>query len=378
MRRLLAVFSVSVLVLLAGCTGSDNHDGHSHSSDGEALTGGKTRTYYIASDEVTWNYTPQGKNVIKDRPFIESEKVFVEHRPDRIGSTYLKCLYRAYTDKTFSTRVKIPAAEAYLGNLGPTIRAEVGDNIKVVFKNNCSFPTSIHPHGVFYKKNSEGAEYNDGTGDADKHDGDVATNHQVVYHWKVPERAGPAAMDGSSAMWMYHSHSDEIGDVYAGLSGFMVVTAKGKAKADGSPKDVDQEVFSLFEVNDENQSPLLDANLKKYVTAPPAGDDEAFEESNLMHNINGYVYGNGPVVTLKHGSKVRWYLMGMGTEVDLHTPHWHGNTVTALGMRTDVVSLLPATMMAVDMAPDDVGTWLFHCHVGDHIVAGMQAMYRVV
>ena len=33
--------------------------------------------------------------------------------------------------------------------------------------------------------------------------------------------------------------------------------------------------------------------------------------------------------------------MSMGTEVDLHTPHWHGNTVTVNGMRMDVVSLLP-------------------------------------
>ena len=31
----------------------------------------------------------------------------------------------------------------------------------------------------------------------------------------------------------------------------------------------------------------------------------------------------------------------MGTEVDLHTPHWHGNTVTVMGMRTDMANLLP-------------------------------------
>jgi hephaestin len=68
--------------------------------------------------------------------------------------------------------------------------------------------------------------------------------------------------------------------------------------------------------------------------------------------------------------------MGMGNEVDLHTPHWHGNTVLAMGMRTDVVSLLPAAMVVADMEPDDPGTWLFHCHVTDHINAGMQSKYR--
>jgi hephaestin len=80
---------------------------------------------------------------------------------------------------------------------------------------------------------------------------------------------------------------------------------------------------------------------------------------------------------MKKGERVRWYLIGMGTEVDLHTPHWHGNTVTLHGMRTDMAELLPGSMMVADMVPDDVGTWLFHCHVNDHISAGMQALYRV-
>jgi hephaestin len=69
--------------------------------------------------------------------------------------------------------------------------------------------------------------------------------------------------------------------------------------------------------------------------------------------------------------------MGMGSEVDLHTPHWHGNTVVVAGMRTDVSNLLPATMQVADMVADDPGSWLFHCHVNDHILAGMQARYQV-
>ena len=70
--------------------------------------------------------------------------------------------------------------------------------------------------------------------------------------------------------------------------------------------------------------------------------------------------------------------MGMGTEVDLHTPHWHGNTVVVNGMRADVVSLLPAQMVTADMVPDDPGTWLFHCHVNTHLDRGMTTFYKVV
>lgn len=82
-------------------------------------------------------------------------------------------------------------------------------------------------------------------------------------------------------------------------------------------------------------------------------------------------------LTTKKGERVRWYVMSMGTEVDLHTPHWHGNTVTVNGMREDVLGLLPGQMVVADMVPDDVGTWLFHCHVTDHILAGMMALYTV-
>jgi hypothetical protein len=62
-----------------------------------------------------------------------------------------------------------------------------------------------------------------------------------------------------------------------------------------------------------------------------SADEEGFEESNLMHSVNGFVYGNGPVPEMKVGQHVRWYTYTLGTEVDLHTPHWHGNTVTPTG-----------------------------------------------
>lgn len=200
-----------------------------------------------------------------------------------------------------------------------------------------------------------------------------------TYVWEVPERAGPGPHDGSSVMWMYHSHTDEVADTYAGLMGPIEVTRCGMARADGSPRDVDREFFVLFAVMNENNSPFLEQNLHRFATAPyPSPDDEEFQESNLMHSMNGYVFGNMPMPVMHKGEHVRWYVMSMGTEVDLHTPHWHGNDVTVGGMRMDVVSLLPADMVVADMVPDNPGIWLFHCHVNDHIRAGMQARYRVL
>ena len=358
--------TVAITVVVLGCAACAG-----------TATPAQTRVYYIAADEVAWNYAPAGTNLITGAPFDDTANKYVQPGPDRIGSIYTKCLYHAYTDASFTHPIPRPADEQYLGMLGPVIRAQVGDTIKVTFRNNCSFAASIHPHGVFYQKKDEGAPYNDGRTAPDKAGDAVAPHQQYVYTWQVPDRAGPGPMDGSSVMWMYHSHTDEVPDTYAGLMGPMEITARDKARPDGSPADVDREIFALFMVMDENLSPYLEAERAK-LAKPPAADDADFQESNKMHSINGYVYGNGPMMTMRQGQRVRWYVMSMGNEVDLHTPHWHGNTVIANGMRTDTVSLLPASMVVADMVPDDPGIWEFHCHVADHITAGMLTRYQVL
>ena len=49
------------------------------------------------------------------------------------------------------------------------------------------------------------------------------------------------------------------------------------------------------------------------------------------------------MISMKRGERVRWYVMGMGTEVDLHTPHWHGNDRAAAGCaRTSSTCCPPA------------------------------------
>jgi len=105
--------------------------------------------------------------------------------------------------------------------------------------------------------------------------------------------------------------------------------------------------------------------------------EQARARQQLLAAAAPRAYRNGPMMVANSGERVRWYLMGMGTEVDLHTPHFHGNTVTSMGMRTDVLELLPASMKTADMVPDAPGIWLLHCHVNDHIAAGMSARYKV-
>lgn len=62
----------------------------------------KTRIYYIAADEVNWDYAPGGVNKMMGMKFEGYSKVFVEKGPQRIGTVHRKALYREYTDGTFS------------------------------------------------------------------------------------------------------------------------------------------------------------------------------------------------------------------------------------------------------------------------------------
>ena len=342
---------------------------------------GRTHTYYIAADEVVWDYAPSGTNLITGLAFSPLDNVFVARGPDRIGRVYKKAIYREYTDSTFATLKPRPPEWAHLGILGPLLRAEVGDTLRVVFRNNAGRSFSIHPHGVFYLKNSEGAPYADGTGGEDAADDGVPPGGTHVYLWPVPERAGPAPHEGSSVLWMYHSHVVEERDVNAGLMGPLIVTRRGASRPDGSPKDVDRELVVSFTEIDENVSWYFEDNINTYALKPASVPrNVSFADPaylvNLRETLNGFSFGNTPGLTMRPGERVRWYLFA-NSNFEIHAPHWHGQTVVANDMRTDVVPLMTMQMAVADMVPDNPGTWLFHCHVAPHLVAGMQAVFKV-
>jgi hypothetical protein len=297
-----------------------------------------TRHYYIAAEDVPWNYAPSGMNLLRALPVP---------RPWNAKLEWPKTRFIEYTDDTFTTKKPQPE---WLGILGPIIRAEVGDEVDVTFMNRTRQPHNMHPHGLRYDKNSEGSFYIPfGKGDR------VPPGRKFTYRWFATEASGPGPGQPSSIVWWYHGHVDPGVEINAGLLGPIVVTAKGKANPDGSPKDVDREFVTAFMVFDE-------------MAGKPPG---------MFYAINGFIFGNLPGLMMKKGDRVRWYLLGMGNQIDLHTPHWHGESVTFEGSNTDVIELLPGSMKTVDMIADNPGTWMFHCHVEDHMEFGMMAVFTV-
>ena len=359
------ILAVALVIGIFGVSlSASENDAQKTATPSSAYTS-RTRTYYIAAENTTWNYAPTGKDQMTGKPV-----------PAPWGKQliYKKVRYFEYTDDSFTEKKPQPA---WLGILGPIIRGVEGDTIKVVFYNKASKPYSVHPHGLHYDKDNEGATHE--AGDSDHHmqmdmssmaagsmpmDGagaKVAPGQKYTYTWTIPADAAPTEAEGGSKIWTYHSHVNGPQDIYDGLVGPIIVTSAAHARADGTPDDVDKEFVTMYIIFDESKPGMSDKQ----------------KEPHLKHSINGYIFANLPGLDMDKGDRVRWHLIGMGNEVDLHTPHWHGKLVKINGTYTDVAELLPASMKSGDMLADNPGQWMYHCHVADHITAGMTSMYRV-
>src|SRR2546428_7804472 len=61
----------------------------------------KVRTYYVAADEVEWDYAPGGLNKMMGTKLDGHAKSFAERSPHRVSTVYRKTVCRGYTDQTF-------------------------------------------------------------------------------------------------------------------------------------------------------------------------------------------------------------------------------------------------------------------------------------
>ncbi|XP_015443907.1 hephaestin isoform X4 [Pteropus alecto] len=344
------------------------------------LTYGATRVYYLGIRDVQWNYAPKGRNVITNQP-LDSDTVassFLKSGKNRIGSSYKKTIYREYRDGSYMHEMAQPA---WLGFLGPVLQAEVGDVILIHLKNFATRPYTIHPHGVFYEKDSEGSLYPDGSSGQLKADDSVPPGGSHMYNWTIPEGHAPTVADPACLTWIYHSHVDAPRDIATGLIGPLITCKRGTLDSNSPPRrqDVDNYFFLLFSVVDENLSWHINENIATYCSDPASvnKEDEAFRESNKMHAINGFVFGNLPELNMCAQKRVAWHLFGMGNEVDVHTAFFHGQMLTIRGHHTDVAHIFPATFVTAEMVPQKLGIWLISCQVNSHLQDGMQALYKV-
>lgn len=153
--------------------------------------------------------------------YFRESATFVSSGPNRIGRIYKKAVFREFTDSSFTHLKPRDREEEHLAILGPFIRGEVGDLIRIVFKNMASRPYNMHPHGVLLEK----YEAFEDTYQEDEEP--VAPGDTYIYEWPVPERAGPGRNGFNCSSWAYYSAVDVVKDTNAGLIGPLVTCKPG-------------------------------------------------------------------------------------------------------------------------------------------------------
>ncbi|KAK5679413.1 hypothetical protein LTS10_008230 [Elasticomyces elasticus] len=224
---------------------------------------GTVRRYYVAAEEVEWDYAPSGWDNWLGVPMNVSPRANMAGA-NQYGTKWLKALYRGYTDSSFTTYSEQPT---WQGTQGPTIRSEVGDLIEIMFVNKLSKNyATMHSMGLEYPQVSgEGADYypTDTVNYTLPESGAVPPIHKgvgpggcVVYKWMVDNDSGPN--DGEPArVHSYHSYVALQQDSNAGLIGPQIIYAKGQM---ASTMANYREIPLLFMIYDESDSWLSAQN----------------------------------------------------------------------------------------------------------------------
>ncbi|KAJ7320303.1 hypothetical protein JRQ81_019814 [Phrynocephalus forsythii] len=319
--------------------------------------GGNVRRYYIAAEEVFWDYEALRKSTARSGP---------------TRTVYKKAIFRSYKDDTFTTPNTGGEYEEHLGILGPVIRAEVDDVIQVQFKNLASRPYSLHAHGLYYEKSSEGRSYDDQSPEWFRMDDAILPNHTYTYVWHATKRSGPAANQRSCKSWAYYSAEK---DIHSGLIGPILICPKGMLDVHRRPIDV-REFVLLFMVFDEEKSWYFN----KYEMKTLVERSARSQQRHIFPAINGVPYQLQGLRMYKD-EEVHWHLLNMGGPNDIHVIHFLGHTFVEQGMedhQLGVYPLLPGSFTTVKMKPSVTGTWLLETEVGEYQEAGMQASFTVM
>ncbi|KAI7720420.1 Cupredoxin [Hortaea werneckii] len=364
---------------------------------------GNVRKYYVAAEEVEWNYAPTGWDNWLGVPLSASP------RAQMSGTTAHESLQPPWQ-----------------GTLGPTLRSEVGDLVEIMFVNRLSQNyASMHSMGLSYTKYDEGSAYPNNTApgqevnlpDAEA----VPPGGCVIYKWFVDEVSGPPAGQPAVAL-SYHSYVALQQDTNAGLIGPQIVYAPGQMAAtmakyrefpllymiynEGASFLSGQNAAALNNEKSpsENSSYLSDSGVmsghgpykpsqggnlgsvnsgnlnlgNESVWTPQfmniAGANR-FDGAPSIHSMNGYIFANNPMFEMCLGDNVIWYTMSYGSMS--HVFHMHGNSFRYNGIGAPSISINDGEHKTLFMNATGAGLWQVLCHVNMHQSMGMVSNYQV-
>jgi hypothetical protein len=237
---------------------------------------------------------------------------------------------------------------AYNGQIpGPVLRANVGDKIRIVLKNELPESTSLHLHGVRVPNAMDGVD---------------------PYTQKPIEPGGKFSYEFTAlepAVGMYHSHHNAQVQVPNGLAGALLIgdwkalgmKAAGDRLADSDGK-VDQEVVMVL---NDSGTIGLSLNGKSFPATAPytmkVGETmlvHYYNEGNMIHPM--HLHQPSGLVVAHDGAPLEY-------------PFW-----------ADTLSVAPGERWTVAYSAKDAGVWAWHCHILTHAETptGMRFMVTAV
>ncbi|WP_435131966.1 multicopper oxidase domain-containing protein [Actinacidiphila sp. bgisy144] len=330
-----------------------------------AVGGGRVREYWVQADSFAHNAVPNGRDGMTGMAFTA----------DR--TTYQAIGYRAYTPdwaEPLPADLGPQGIGPNSGIPGPVLRAEVGDVLRVHFRNNDAhykWPHSMHPHGVRYAPASDGGWMAD---DPDSPGTAVPYGGSYTYTWTcVPSSVGS---------WPYHDHAaPQTPPQPAGGSGGTTPppahdSMNSRALGGSGPvMEIGAELglFGMIAVTDR-QTPDVDREFVLFFHDLSANDATGLKQDLSLCNGGAFV-DNAPTFTAREGERVRWRVATLGNS--FHVFHVHGHRWLSPAGWTDSQLLGPATTLTAEYLEDNPGDWLYHCHVAAHMMHGMAGRYRV-
>jgi FtsP/CotA-like multicopper oxidase with cupredoxin domain len=314
---------------------SEPRAGASGQTDALASAGGH-KEFWLQAESVRRNLVPNGLDGMSGTTYTKDQ------------TTYWGIGYRAYTPNFAAPLPPDAQIGDNSGIPGPILRVNVGDTVKVHFRNNDThfkWPHSLHPHGVRYQPDSDGAWL---ASDPEKPGTAIAYGDTYTYNWQV--------LPSSVGTWPYHDHSKPqslqrgapaMPEASATLGMFGVIVVEDPAAA---PADHENVVF-FHDI---------------YVPALVQG----------FNCINGRAFlDNTPTFAARVGDRVRWRVATLGD--NFHVFHLHGHRWEFQGRYDDSIVFGPASTLTFDYVEDNPGDWLYHCHVAMHMMGGMIGRYVV-
>jgi len=98
------------------------------------------------------------------------------------------------------------------------------------------------------------------------------------------------------------------------------------------------------------------------------------QEANKKHSVNGFIFCNMPQISVPQDSHVRFVLIGVGGETDMHTPSFTGHLQQTPDGGTYVVELFPGAARTSNLIAG-AGSLSALMHTHSHLHARLQRSY---